>query len=132
MVIPLNDNGIIVATSDPEPLAIAWFIERSVPTGRIGKLFIRGGLLEGDVNSAGGAPTLTTPSDFATRLSAALATSVLDQMFEPAETDSVMVIAHRDKVTHAVTSRPIQTFVSKNAIIAKLSHRRKRKVIAGP
>lgn len=118
-------DGANGTASDPLPIGYAWLIERLTATGRLGKLFLRGVNLEGEVNSAGGFPAFTDPAATSTRLSDALAAGSLHSYFSPGVSDAVMVIAHYNRTTHVVTTREVEGFVSKAPILAKISRRRK-------
>jgi hypothetical protein len=127
MSIAQDVDGTVAPTADVLPIGYAWLIERLTSVGRVGKLFLRGGLAEDGVNSAGGFPAFTFPAANAAALAAQITASHINAFFSPGSAEMVMVVAHYNKVSHVVTTREVLNFVSKQPILAKLSHKRKSK-----
>lgn len=80
--------------TDPLDLTAAFYVRRQVATGRQGKLFYRGVLVEGDVNSPAGTMRLTNPAIMQTLVDDAVTNNGLgDYMYPAAEGGLMLVMA---------------------------------------
>lgn len=129
LTFPVDEAGLISPSGDPLPLGYAWLILRNTAAGRPGKIFLRGGLTEDSVNSAGGMPTFTNPTARAADLTAAIGGAGMSVYIDGTSPDAKLVVPHYDKATHVLTSRDVNALTSRNAILAKLSRKRKHHIL---
>jgi hypothetical protein len=108
-----------------EPLETCLFIERSLITGRQGKLMLRRCLKDSDVITTAGEAALASTSGMQTLLDAAVAASNMDDYLgAPAPGNAQLVVVSFHKITHAVTFvRPVIGLNVRGAANVKLKHK---------
>lgn len=123
--IVVDDGGAGLVTSpaadDVLSLDICLHIRREVPSGRLGKLFLRGALDESDVAGRYGDIYLTNYAGIALRLSDALADSGLDAYMGPSATPLVLTMS--SYIGEGTIDRAITGLTVVNAKIVKLNHK---------
>lgn len=78
LVVELADVGIRDTSGELEPITACWSVARVPTSGRLGHLFYRGVLSQGDTAAPAGITVLSTPATMATLLSDAITAGEID------------------------------------------------------
>ena len=120
LVLPLNALGTHPIGADQAvPLNECWRVVRQPAAGRVGHLFYRGCLVEGDVESPAGKPILSTPPDFAELLGDQIESSLLESYFGDTATGGLKMVMI--DATGGITRNVIQ-LVSSGVSFVKPDH----------
>jgi hypothetical protein len=106
VVFDLGGFGDLVPADDL-PLEACLLVRREVSSGRQGRLFVRGFLIEQDVEAVAGKWQLSNPAGVGTVLGTAVTSSGLDQYMGPTAVEFQMVL-HGANKTGTLYTRPVQ------------------------
>lgn len=117
----LEGIGAIAGGTADLPLEACLHVTRKVPTGRQGKLFIRGYLSENDVQSVSGNWRLADPSAVETDLVSAVNTSSLNETLGGADPFFIVMVGENTSGVRHV--RTVQNLGVVGVAWVKLNHR---------
>lgn len=116
-----NVIGQKVPGVDPLPITQAWYIKRSVQSGRYGKLELRNNLTEAEVGTINGVAVFANPSAKQVELQNAMDDSSLSNLFS-ADTSN-LVISLVAKFNGGIVSRRVTGLVSDSCRTIKHDHK---------
>lgn len=104
--------------SGPADLRVALFLKRTVESGRIGRLFLRGSLRLSDLSNLGGEFSLLDPAAIETEVDDALSDGALFANFEGGAANPTLALIGAGEVT-----RPIMDITTGGVSFIKLNHK---------
>lgn len=116
---PRNDPGLRPLGIDkPVDLQTCLFIKRTVESGRIGRIFLRGSLVVGDLTAVAGQWALADSASMAAEVAGAVTDSALASNFEGGAGNPHLALIGAEQVT-----RQVQGFVLGGVSQVKLNHK---------
>ncbi|MFZ0752120.1 MAG: hypothetical protein WAM70_22355 [Pyrinomonadaceae bacterium] len=120
ITVTIGEVGMATPPATPVGLSTCLHIARNVSYGRVGHLFYRNVLGEGDIQAPSGKTVLTDPSgQSVTQALHSAAVDLPDMMGDPPDSPFGLVMI--DKTANVV--RPVQSFIVKGVSQVKLDHK---------
>lgn len=115
--------GTRVITGDQLPVRVCWAAQRAAVTGRMGKLYYRGCLGEGDVQAAGEGYQFTNPAAMETLINGAATTTQFGNYFAPAVGAMELSMIGLPKGVTVPQVRGVTDITSDGVVDVQMNHR---------
>ncbi len=115
------ESGARVPLTDPLPLEVCWSLRRAAATGRSGKIYLRGCLVEGDVERGGRGYTFTDPLAMRTLLAGAV-TSNIDNYLSGTGVNLQLSMIAKVKDQLEIQIRDVKDIVSRGVTNVQMKH----------